>query len=260
MDPGVTCGVVSLLHSRLKYPTKSTSDPIHFRILTNMATVDVDTRPKDQLTPSRERVEPGSFNIPLGTFPQTCSETPEEPDKIATSVIEQLNSALGEKDAGAVSDLFIENSYWRDHLCFSWDFRTLKGRDAIAKFVTGSSSAVKTEIDRSSAFRAPHNGPIDAFGEVHGIEFFVKVTSSFGHGQGVVRLAQQGGEWKIFTVFTSLEGLSGHDEGVNSNRPVGVQHGGQQGRKNWQDRRIADRDFEKKEPSVLVVGMYLSTR
>lgn len=220
-----------------------------------MATVEVEIRTKEEVTPSRERVEPGSFNIPLGTFPQTCSETPEDPDKIATCVIDQLNSALSEKHTSALSELFIENCYWRDHLCFSWEFRTLKGRDAIAKFVTGSSSAIKAEIDRSSAFRSPHNGPIDAYGEVHGIEFFVNVTSNFGHGQGVVRLAQQGSEWKIFTVFTSLEGLNGHCEAVNSSRPAGVQHGGQLGRTNWKERRILEENFEEKQPSVLVVGM-----
>ncbi|KAJ5681980.1 uncharacterized protein N7477_001920 [Penicillium maclennaniae] len=218
-----------------------------------MATVEVGTRTKEELTLSRERVEPGSFNIPLGTFPQTCSETPEDPDRIATSVIDQLNSALGGKHTNTLSELFIENSYWRDHLCFSWDFRTLKGRDAIVKFVTGSSSAIKFEIDRSSAFKAPHNGPIDAYGEVHGIEFFVIVTSNVGHGQGVIRLAQQGTEWKIFTVFTSLEGLTGHSEAVNSSRPAGVQHGGQVGRTNWKERRIIDENFEEKQPSVLVV-------
>jgi hypothetical protein len=35
-----------------------------------------------------------------------------------------------------------------------------------------------------------------------------------------------------------------------------VQHGAQQGRQNWQDRRIAEENFEEKDPAVLVVGMY----
>ncbi|KAJ5202029.1 uncharacterized protein N7498_006692 [Penicillium cinerascens] len=219
-----------------------------------MAAVDVDIRTVDQLTPSRERVEPGSFNIPLGSFPQTNTEIPEDPDKIATVLIDQLNSALDKKDTSAVSDLFIENSYWRDHLCLSWDYRTVKGRGAIAKYVTGISSAVMAKIDRSSALKAPHNGPIDGYGEVHGIEFFIKVTSNFGYGRGVVRLAQKGSAWKIFTVFTSLEGLTGHDEAVTSNRPIGVQHGEQQGRTNWKDRRVADENYKVKQPLVLVVG------
>lgn len=202
---------------------------------------------------SRDRVEPGSFNIPLGTFPQS-STAPENPDKVAVEVIDQLNAALAKKNAESLAGLFLENSYWRDHLCLSWDFRTLKGREHIADYVTGSSSTLKIEIDRSSPMRAPHAGPIDAFGEVHGVEFFTKLTNNVGSGNGVVRLAQQQNEWKIFSLFTSLVELADHEESTLAHRPVGVKHGEQQGRKNWQDRRNADVKFEGKDPAVLVVG------
>lgn len=222
-----------------------------------MASADVDTRLLDQSSlPSRDRVEPGSYNIPLGEFPTTNSSTPGDPDRIATALVDKLNGSLASRDGRALSELFIENSYWRDHLCFSWDYRTLKGRDGIAKYVTGSSSSVKVEIVRSSALKAPHAGPIDAYGEIHGIELFIKITSDVGSGQGVVRLAQDGNDWKFFTVFTSLVELTGHEESVNSHRPVGVQHGEQQGRKNWHDRRVADSNYENKEPAVLIVGTY----
>lgn len=225
-----------------------------------MAAVDIHTRTVDQSSlPSRDRVEPGSFNIPLGEFPETNSSTPDDPDKIATSLIEKLNGGLASRDRRMLSELFIENCYWRDHLCFSWDYRTLKGRVAIAKYVTGSSASVKFEIDRSSALKTPHAGPIDGYGEVHGIEFFVKIASDVGTGQGVVRLAQEGNDWKFFTVFTSLVELTGYEESVNSRRPVGVQHGVQQGRTNWQDRRMADWNFEGKDPAVLIVGTLSSS-
>lgn len=223
-----------------------------------MAAVDIDTRAVDQLSlPSRDRVEPGSYNIPLGQFPSTNTSTPDDPDKIATALVDRLNSSLASKDGRALSELFIENSYWRDHLCFSWDFRTLKGPERIAKYVTGSSSSLKAEIDRSSTIKTPHAGPIDAYGEVHGIEFFINVTSNEGTGQGVVRLAQEGNNWKFFTVFTSLVELTGHEESVNSHRPLGVQHGEQQGRRNWQDRRAEDSNYEGKQPAVLIVGRCL---
>lgn len=230
--------------------------PSNSYIQLTMATAAVDTRTADQSSlPSRDRVEPGSYNIPLGHFPATNSSAPEDPDKIATALVEKLNSSLASRDNHALSELFIENSYWRDHLCFSWDYRTLKGRDGIAKYVTGSSSSVKVEIDRSSALKAPHAGPIDAYGEVHGIEFFVKITSDVGTGQGVARLAQEGNDWRFFTVFTSLVELTGHEESVNGRRPIGVQHGEQQGRTNWQDRRVAGSNYEGKDPAVLIVGM-----
>lgn len=205
---------------------------------------------------SRDRVEPGSFDIPLGSYPQT-SPAPENPDQIATEIVNQLNNALSKKDGNALTQMFLENSYWRDHLCFSWEFRTLKGRPSIADYVTKSPSTLSFEVDRSSALKAPHAGPIDAFGEVHGVEFFTKLTTNFGSGDGIVRLALQGSEWKIFTVFTSLVQITGHEDKISAHRPVGVQHGEQQGRKNWQDRRNATANFEEKDPAVLVVGMHI---
>lgn len=208
--------------------------------------------------PSRDRVEPGSHNIPLGQFPATCTTTPSDPDSIAKTVITQLNNALTKpSEPNALKSLFIENSYWRDHLVLSWDFRTLKGPASISSYIQSGSASVVFEIDRSSPLRAPHNGPIDALGEVHGIEFFVKVTTELGTGNGVVRLAQEGEEWKLFTIFTSLVELQGKKEGLGFHRPAGVQHGEQQGRKNWEDRRKAASAYEGGiQPSVLIVGMY----
>lgn len=205
--------------------------------------------------PSRQRVEPGSCDIPLGEFPKTSETTPEAPDEIASQVIDQLNLSLVANDKETVSGLLAENGYWRDHLCFTWDLRTIKGREAIIEFITGQEKCI-IEIDRGSPLKAPHVGPIDAFGEVHGIEFFINITTKNGTGNGIVRLAQVGERWKIFTVFTSLTALIGSNEAINKNRPTGVQHGAQEGRKNWQDRRIADESFEEKDPAVLIVGMY----
>lgn len=232
----------------------------HQTVTFKMAAVDVESRVAYQLSlPSRERVEPGSCNIPLGNFPATNTAAPKNPDQIATAVVEQLNKALEKEDTATVAQLFLENSYWRDHLCLSWDFRTIKGREAVSRFVTGSSSTIRIELDHSSAFRSPHNGPIDGFGEVHGVEFFIKVTTNFGIGQGVVRLAQEGNEWRIFTISTTLLELTGHEEAINFRRPVGVKHGEQQGRQNWQDRRTADSNYINKDPTVLIVGMIDST-
>jgi hypothetical protein len=205
-------------------------------------------------TPSRERVEPGSVDIPLGQFPETSSTTPENPDEIATEIIDQLNLALSAKDKAGTSSLFIENSYWRDHLCYSWEFHTIKGGQDISAYVTEPKIASKIEIDRSSALKAPHVGPIDAFGEVIGIEFYIKVTTENGLGNGIVRLAEQSDRWKIFTVFTSLIGATGVDEETGPHRPVGVQHGEQQGRKNWKDRRADEVNSEDKDPAVLIIG------
>ncbi|PWY85956.1 flavin-binding monooxygenase-like protein [Aspergillus heteromorphus CBS 117.55] len=207
------------------------------------------------MPPPIVQVENGSVNVPVGTFPPTCTSTDVNADQVASQLVDQINTAFtqggGPEDIAA---LFLEEGFWRDHLCLTWDFQTVKGRDNIAQLLRAGRSPSKIEVDRSSPLRAPHVGPIDAFGDVSGIEFFVTLSSAILEGRGVVRLAETDGEWKIFTFFTSLVGLVGHPEAVTHNRPAGVQHGANQGRKNWQDRRTAEIKGEGNTPAVLIIG------
>jgi hypothetical protein len=207
--------------------------------------------------PSKDRIEPGSCYIPVGKFPQTASSTSIDAAKVASEVVDRLNNALKQKDYKAISALFLEDGYWKDHLGLSWDYHTIKGRENIARFLEQSPRLGRIDIDQSSPFRAPHVGPIDAFGEVTGVEFFTTFVNDVGHGRGIVRMAEKDRVWRIFTIFTTLQELEGHEEAVNARRPLGVQHGAQLGRQNWQDRRISDSEFEGKSPVVMVVGTSL---
>ncbi|EAW10389.1 uncharacterized protein ACLA_048610 [Aspergillus clavatus NRRL 1] len=204
--------------------------------------------------PSKDRVEPDSVNVPVGKFPPTASSTEIDAPQIASDVVDRLNSALRQKDYKAASNLFMEDGYWRDHLGLSWDFRTPKGRDNIAGFLESAAQLPQIEIDRSSPMLAPSVGPIDAFGDVFGVEFCITFTTESGNGRGAVRLAEKDGAWEILTLFTTLKELKGHEEAVNSRRPLGVQHGEQLDRRNWQDRRTADSNFEGKDPAVVIIG------
>ena len=215
-----------------------------------MATADV-------LTPSSSRVEPGSINIPVASFPSTTKEVPSDPNSIAARIIDTFNDGLAANDGGKVAGLFHENSYWRDHLGLTWDFRTFKGRSGIDDFFKGGVRGLKTvEIDSTSPFRAPHYGPLDGAGDVNGIEFFVNFTTELGSGQGICRLVEvQPDSWHIFSLFTTLRSLKGHEEATGLHRPRGVDHGGKLARKNWFDRRTAESNYEDgREPSVLILG------
>ena len=177
---------------------------------------------------------------------------------VASILIERLNKSLEESDAPAIKDLFHENSYWRDHLCLTWDLRTLKGRDKIAQFVVNSSKGVSIEIDNSTPLRSPKHGPIDGLyspaSNASGIEVFVKVGTKVGAGRGVAKLAEVQGQWKFFTLFITLERLHGHEELLNERRPHGANHGEHVGRQNWQDKRQIDIQFRERDPAVLIVG------
>lgn len=209
------------------------------------------------LTLSKDRCEPGSVNIPLCTWPKTAETTSADPDSIATAVIDAINTALKNNDTKAIAELFLDDGYFRDHLALSWNFHTAKGKDKIADFLAQNGCPLtNVEIDKSSDYRAPHFTVFDGVGNVQGIIFFVNFTSKVGKGQGVIRLAERDGKWKIFTFFTSLQGLHGHEEGVGLHRPRGVQHGGQMNRKNWSERRQDEINFNDREPVVLIVGKF----
>jgi cation diffusion facilitator CzcD-associated flavoprotein CzcO len=207
--------------------------------------------------PSRSRVEPGSVNLPLGEYPVTVpADNVDNARSVANTIISTFNSALSERNFPALASLFLEeNSYWRDHLALLWDLRTLKGRAAIDDYVKSSNTPlIKVDIDDRSAFKEPGFKPIDAWGDVKGIQFFITFETSIGRGRGVVSLAFADTEWKIFTMSTVLTELKGFEEPIGKRRTRGVEHGGNPERKNWQESRRMEENFEGGDPKVLIVG------
>ncbi len=208
----------------------------------------------DMTVPSGERVELGSVNLPLGEFPATSANENVDAKKAAAEIVTRINDALSKKDPAALTSLFLkEKSYWRDHLALSWNLRTLKGSDNIKKYLESSKvQLTKIEVDDSSAFRAPRFGPIDGWGEVKGILFFITFETNIGRGQGIMNLAEENNEWKVFTIYTILTEIKGHEEPLRHRRTHGVKHGGDPSRKNWKEQRETDK--EGVEPTVLIIG------
>ncbi|OJJ46857.1 hypothetical protein ASPZODRAFT_65690 [Penicilliopsis zonata CBS 506.65] len=219
-----------------------------------MATVEVQSIPYRQLPLSKDRIVPGSTNVPIGRFPQTTSLSSIDAAAVASQLISDFNTALSRTDYDAVAALFLETGYWRDHLCVTWELRTLKGREKIAHVLKTQCNVSQLAVDDSTPFRAPHVGPIDAFGEVIGVEFFVSVTSKAGNGRGVVRLAEENGQWRFLSLFTSLHEITGHEERTYHRRPRGDERGGHPASTNWLDRRKMDREYKDKSPAVLILG------
>lgn len=112
-------------------------------------------------------------------------------------------------------------------------------------------------IDRSSDLRNPTVTAFDGQGKIPGVQTFLTVDSDVGRGVGVARLVQQGGTLKVFTLFTSMTELKGHEEAVFGRRPEGVAHGGLPGRKNWQEQRTAEENCNDFDPAVLILGTSL---
>lgn len=207
------------------------------------------------------RPAPGSVNIPVAQFPSVPKPaSTTDPAEVASTLVGTLSQALAKNDFTALSNLFVDNGYWRDHLAVTWAFRTASTPSAILDFLRSSSQSRdgfrlrKIAVDNSTAVKAPKLAPLDPAGQVLGVQFFITLETVIGTGTGLVSLVQQGSEWKIFTLYTRLEELRGHEEAVKGRRVPGVQHGGRPGRKNWAERRQADVNFTSSEPAVIIVG------
>ncbi|KAI8961397.1 FAD/NAD(P)-binding domain-containing protein [Daldinia sp. FL1419] len=207
--------------------------------------------------PSSERVVPGSFNIPIAQWPSTTKDENVDAPAVASKIVNSFNELLSKKDHKGIANLFLEKSYWRDHLGLTWDFRTMKGRDKIIALLDKGYHLKDIQIDRE--LPAKNNGPeltsFRADGSVRGIQFFLRASTKHGFGPGYAWLAQDNGEWKIWALYTSMHELYTNPEPVGRLRPNGVVHGvNHQRSTNWLERRQNEINFVNGDPDVLIIG------
>ena len=208
--------------------------------------------------PSSDRVEPGSYYLPVATYPTAAPPKSIDADSVASNWVDLFNKTVSSPSVASISDLFLAESYWRDQLCLSWDFHCMKGQDKVVDQLQKSSGGSRIKalaLDKSSALRSPTAVVFDADGKVHTVQAFLTMETDVGSGAGVVNLVHDEGKWKVFTLFTFLKELKGHEESIRKNRPFGVKHGERASRQNWLDRRSVEKNFEDgQEPIVLILG------
>ncbi|EIW79276.1 hypothetical protein CONPUDRAFT_60015 [Coniophora puteana RWD-64-598 SS2] len=117
-----------------------------------------------------------------------------------------------------------------DILCFSWDFRTIEGREKMAAFLLelldgGHRFDIvglgDLEIDAGSTLGRPSSFPIPGT-EVAGIQAAFRFTLREPHAcsRGFFRLVPGPEGYKAFTVYTAMHELVGHEEPTT--RPRGI--------------------------------------
>ncbi|KAF5389572.1 hypothetical protein D9757_004106 [Collybiopsis confluens] len=150
-------------------------------------------------------------------------------------------------DVEGVAQLFMSESYWRDMLALTWDFRTFTGIDDIKKFLSDRLSLSQL---KSFRLRDEFLELQQPFPDLAWISFiFDFEVGDVGIASGIGRLVPQAdGSWKANSVFTNLEGLQGFPERTGPNRDPEPNHG------LWAAQRQREIAFEDKEPTVLIIG------
>ena len=219
---------------------------------TKMASTTVVLPPSSEVLPRSRHLQTAPFPTSASTRPASIASPKLVVDDWISSLRELL-SGLSESS----TRLFLKKSYWRDLLCMTWDFRTLQGPDQIARFI--KSSAKGGIIDVQLDEFVPHKVPqIAQFGDLNVVQAFLKIETTNGRGDGLVRLVSDvadRGLWKAFTLFTTLRELKGCEEKICSRRPTGLDRNLENEGRNWKDRLIAQQNFKGgREPTVLIIG------
>ncbi len=167
----------------------------------------------------------------------------QSPNGKISAWLAQLGAALEAGDSAAAVALFAADCYWRDFVSFTWNLKTMEGRDDITAMLDATLAAVKP---RNWALRGDAS-------EADGItEGWIDFETEAGRGEGHLRLNAEG----AWTFLTTLRELKGHEEKKGRTREAGVFHGADQNRRSWKELRD---DEEAKlgydeQPYAVIIG------
>jgi putative flavoprotein involved in K+ transport len=141
--------------------------------------------------------------------------------------------------------LFAGECYWRDLVAFTWNIKTLEGRDEVRDMLAACLARVKP---RGWAL-AEGETPTEAGGVT---EAWITFETDIARGYGLIRLRGD----LIWTLLTTMVELKGHEEKAGFARPLGAKHGVNPGAKSWKEERDEETrtlGFEK-QPYVVIIG------
>jgi len=158
-----------------------------------------------------------------------------------------FEAALGVRDIGQVAAMFAMDSFWRDLVAFTWNIKTVEGRDQIAEMLTA-----RLADTAPSGFRTRENPTAD--GGV--ISAFIEFETAVGRGVGHLRLRGDADGEEAWTLLTALRELKGHEEPTGASRPLGAVHGSDADPRSWAEKYAEERAAlgHTVQPYVLVVG------
>ena len=167
------------------------------------------------------------------------------PNGRVAAVLTKLDEALTAGDVDAAAELFVEDCYWRDLVAFTWNIRTMEGRDAVRDMLVA-----QLEHVRPSAWQTAEGEDVTEEGGV--VTAWITFETEALRGFGLVRLRED----RIWTLLTSATELKGHEEPAGFERPLGARHGAGKGRPSWaeeREREAAELGYTT-QPEVLVIG------
>ena len=172
--------------------------------------------------------------------------------RIAEEWLAAFDEALACEKYERVAALMHADGYWRDLLTFSWDFRTMHGTAEVRAWLSNTFAA-----SPAHGFRLEGEPTVATLGErEQTLEFFFTFETALALGRGHVRLVDDGtsGGPRAFTLLTTMKALKAFPDRTGRNRPREDIRMNSRGTPNGLDERDAAREFEDRDPDVIIVG------
>ena len=166
-----------------------------------------------------------------------------DPQARAEAWLADFESALVARDIERAAGLFAPTSFWRDLVSFTWNIKTVEGRDGVADLLRSCLDTTDPHGFRTTEPATEADGVTEAWFEFE---------TAVGRGRGLLRLTEEG----AWTLLTTLYELTGHEEPRGLARPRGAEHGANRDRETWAEKREREArqlGYET-QPHVLIVG------
>ncbi|MCC3314907.1 NAD(P)/FAD-dependent oxidoreductase [Nocardia africana] len=165
------------------------------------------------------------------------------PQQRVETWLREFESALAARDIEAAAGLFALDSFWRDLVAFTWNIKTVEGRDGVADMLRARLADTDPRGFHTTEPATEDDGVVTAW-----IGFETAVGRAVGH----LRLTDEG----AWTLLTSLRELKGLEENKGPRRPKGAEHGANRARVTWsEERERQERELGyTTQPYVLVIG------
>jgi putative flavoprotein involved in K+ transport len=174
------------------------------------------------------------------TLEPTAATTPQQR---VDAWLADFEAAMAVRDIDRVVQKFAVDSFWRDLVAFTWNIKTVEGRDGVADMLTARLSDTDPSGFRTREAPTEDDGITSAF-----IEF----ETAAGRGVGHLRLKGD----QAWTLLTALQELKGHEERKGPTRVLGAVHGNDPDPRSWAEKRAEEEAALGRtvQPYVVVVG------
>ena len=169
--------------------------------------------------------------------------TQDTPTSRVSHWLAAFGAALERGDHAAATAMFDEDCYWRDLVSFTWNIKTMEGRDAIRAMLDATAPTAKPGGWQIEGEATEANGVTEAW---------FAFETALARGRGQIRLKGD----HCWTLLTTMTELKGFEEAKGPTRPKGVEHGASRDRQSWLERKTqeeADLGY-KTQPYCVIIG------